>query len=111
MRISMSLTPESNKDLSKAQDEALGPCGVCGGVFSEHVGRIHAFTQVQGSLVTQQSLREKDERRRQQEALLRGPSNQILNRLIEVLEKKGLFENGDLMYITGLKGAHDGDGS
>lgn len=88
----------------KAEDEAAGPCKVCGGAKSEHADKIHAFTTFEGDLVTHA---EKAKREAKPQPLIlrqEGQVNGALGRLIEVLVAKDLIQTQEeLMYITGLK--------
>lgn len=99
--------PTSERE--QAEDEALGPCTVCGGPKSEHEGRIHAFTNIGGVLVTQAEVRKAQEKNKP--LVVAAPQSLVLNRLVETLSNKGVLETEDLLYITGVKGHEHGDGS
>lgn len=99
----------TTSEAPNAEDEALGPCSVCGGWKSEHEGRIHAYTNVGGTLVTQAEVEKAKQRNKP--LVIAAPHSQVMNRVVEVLANKGIFDTEDLMYITGVKGQPDGDGS
>jgi hypothetical protein len=106
------LTPSDDKARRvaiDAEDEALGPCTVCGGKKSEHVNSIHAYTNMGGVLVTKEAVERAE--KQQKPIVIAGPQSQIMTRLIETLVAKNILNNDDLMYITGLRGQEHGNGS
>jgi hypothetical protein len=106
----MSQTAEP-QETPEQKDARLGPCGVCGGKHSEHANRIHAFTA--GTEMLTQAQQEKRDRQGQPVVLRatapNGPT--LVSRLIERLHDKGVFDDDDILFITGLKGGFDGAGS
>jgi hypothetical protein len=109
MKRMTSVSDEKSPDLITAEDEALGPCTVCGGKKSEHENTIHAFTNIGGVLVTRDAVKKAEEK--QKPIVIAGPQSQNMTRLLETLSSKGVLDDNDLLYITGLKGRSDGDGS
>ena len=104
-----SVSDEKSPELVEAEDDALGPCTVCGGKKSEHKNTIHAFTNIGGVLVTAEAVKKAEEK--QKPIVIAGPQSQNMTRLLETLSNKGVLDDNDLLYITGLKGQTHGDGS
>ena len=104
-----SVSDEKSPELVEAEDDALGPCSVCGGKKSEHKNTIHAFTNIGGVLVTAEAVKKAEEK--QKPIVIAGPQSQNMTRLLETLSNKGVLNDNDLLYITGLKGQTHGDGS
>ncbi len=106
-----SASEESTVEQTRARDDALGLCTACNGKFSEHEHSIHAFTQREGVLVTQASVREAEEKRKAAPPSTKYTS-ELLNRLIQVLHTNATIDDEDLMFITGIKGeVPHGDGA
>ena len=95
-----------------AEDEALGPCEVGGGMKSEHKNRIHAFTKAGGDLITHAQAKKRESAGKPMVIRTTTPNGSTLvSRLVERLHDKGVFDDDDILFITGIKGSGDTDGA
>lgn len=82
-------------------------CAICGGKKSEHQGRVHAFTEKQGELLTQQSVDQQAAREKMQQMrptpgsmMVIPPHPTQVDRLTETLLEKGILDRDDVLYIA-----------
>lgn len=90
--------------MSEPTPEQKPPCKICGAQPDEHEGRQHAYTTVEGELVTPDE-KKKAQGGPPQRMIIGGavpaPTDTV-GRLVEVMLEKGLFTPGEALYVAGM---------